>query len=202
MDTQFFDLIKLFLSLHPTIAPLLFVLIQVFLATFLIPCSLMTLVAGFLWGAIFGFCISTISTVFAASFTFYLSRSCFRSLLKNFLYKRFHKFKKYMLFKKVLSWKGLVLIQINPIMPISSSGYFFGLTSTSFKKFILLTIIVIIPLQIIYTSAGSFIFNILINEIFDANVFFKLLFFIILCLFSVKLFRFVILKNFGERFEK
>ena len=137
MDTQFFDIIKLFLGLHPIIAPLLFILIQVFLATFLIPCSLMTLVAGFLWGAIFGFCISTISTVFAASFTFYLSRNCLRTPLKNFLYKRFHKFKKYMLFKKILSWKEVVLIQINPIMPISSSGYFFGLTSTSFKKFIL-----------------------------------------------------------------
>lgn len=202
MDAQFFDLIKLFLSLHPTIAPFLFILIQVFLASFLIPCSLMTLVAGFLWGAIFGFCISTISTVIAASFTFYLSRCCLRAPLKNFLFNRFYKLKKYMLFKKTFSWKAIVLLQINPIMPISSSGYFFGLTATNFKKFILLTILVIIPLQIIYTSAGSLISTILISEIFDANVFFKLLFFIILCLFSVKLFRFMILKNFGERFEK
>jgi len=51
----------------------------------------------------------------------------------------------------------IILTQLNPLIPGSAFGYFFGLTNVNFYKYIIVTSLFSIPIQFVYIKFGQYI---------------------------------------------
>jgi len=154
-----FDCLQLFAMAYPKIGPCIFIISQIFLAIFFLPCSPLTLMAGILWGAYFGLGLSIVGTLASSSITFLVSRYLFRSKAKSILYQKFPSLFVFLQHIKRHDWKVMAILQLNPLIPASSLGYFFGISPITLSRYIALTFIFNLPFQILYAITGESISN-------------------------------------------
>ena len=108
-----------------------YILINVILAMFVVPCSPLTFVAVILWGPLIGGLISLLGTASSFVVTFSLSRK-YGGKIVSLLPERYSNIISHFLKNRFLGdWKSSFLILLNPLIPAASSGYFFGVTSIS-----------------------------------------------------------------------
>ena len=153
MIDQLYSLIHQLIEAHPVGAPVIFVASHIAFAVFLLPCSPLTLLAGAFWGGLNGFALSFLGALLSAVVTFVLSRAIFRSRLRTIMTKRYPVCGRL----KTMGDRDLMLVAatyINPAMPSSAAGYFFGLTDMSFTRFISLSAIFMLPLQSLFVLTG------------------------------------------------
>ncbi len=112
------------LTNHPVLAPFALVASQVLLASFVLPCSPLTALAGILWGFEFGIFYSTIATIISSLWTF--------------LYR----------------WKASMIAHANPVFPGASLGYAFGLSNVSVRSFAFGALVGTLPLQLMMVGIG------------------------------------------------
>jgi uncharacterized membrane protein YdjX (TVP38/TMEM64 family) len=140
---------------HPIQAPFFLIITHLILSSLLLPCSPITILAGILWGFNVGLIYSIISTILASTWTFYLSRFPLRLYFSN--YKNNPNWKRISVLVEKHGWAASFLAYINPILPASSLGLFFGLTELNFMPFLLGAGLGNLPLQIIQVYFGSYI---------------------------------------------
>lgn len=162
-----------------------YIIINVMLAMFVIPCSPLIFVAVMLWGPLIGGLISLLGTGSSFIVTFSLSRK-YGNKVVNLLPRRYSQTISHYLNNQFLSdWKSAFLILLNPLMPAASSGYFFGLTSIAFFSFFIGSMMAIIPMTIVYAYFGNEIFKSFLNN--DLYTFtFSLIGFILVIIFYRK----------------
>lgn len=142
---------------HPFLAPLLLVIMQLFLATFGLPCSPLSILAGVLWGLYFGILYSTLATVISSIWTFFIGRHFLIDWIKinsaagwwlriSRLIERYN-------------WKASMMAHANPIFPGSSLGYIFGASTIAFKPFLFGVVMGTMPLQFLTVILGSIVGN-------------------------------------------
>ena len=134
-------------------APLFLVSPQVLLAFFALPCSPLSVLAGILWGFYWGVLFSTIATLVASTYAYFLGRDVLkgwaeRKITSQRLARIIWLISKY-------KWKASVMAHANPVFPGSSLGYAFGLSKISFKAFFFGLFLGTIPLQILTVMVGS-----------------------------------------------
>ncbi len=159
----FIDYVHQILISYPFIAPIGFILVQMLMAMLFMPCSPMTILAGALWGAEYGLLISVFSSLWASSITFLIARIYLREKIEIWIGNRFPKLG--ILMPEILNhdWKVVAVSQLNPIMPASTLGYFFGLSPIKFTRYIGFSLVFMLPLQYLFVFTGNSIFDLLLK---------------------------------------
>lgn len=155
--------LTVFLQQHPLLAPLILTVVQLALASFALPCSALTVLAGALWGVWYGVLFSTLATIVASMWTFLLGRA----ILTRFVSKRVdHTW--YLKVQELINryhWKAAMVAHANPIFPGSSLGYIFGLSEVNFKSFVIGAILGTLPLQIVLVGIGHLTVKALVGNL-------------------------------------
>lgn len=138
-----------FLADHPLLAPFVFLLAQALFASFALPCSPLTALAGVLWGMEVGMLYSTLATFFASIWTFVLGRY----VLRDWLLGRMHSDVIQLIDRH--GWKASMIAHANPVFPGSSLGYAFGISSVSMKSYGFGALMGTLPLQIMMVGIGD-----------------------------------------------
>ncbi len=129
------------------IAVFLFILLQCVSASFLLPCSAFTLIAGSLWGWKLGLVVSVIATVLSSATTYFIGSHFYSKAAPEAIQRYSDSIAKYIVISPFLS---SVLVHVNPVFPASALGYFFGIKKSRFAPYILGCFIGTIPLQFIF----------------------------------------------------
>ena len=143
------------LAAHPYLAPALFIAVHVLLAVCLLPCSPMTLLAGVLWGGRLGFVLSLAGALASMAVTFALARGVLRDRIEGFLLRRYPRVAELLGKAVEHDWKLIAAVQLNPAVPGSSLGYPFGLTRIPFLRYLSLSFVFMLPLQLLLVQTGD-----------------------------------------------
>ncbi|MCL2201601.1 MAG: TVP38/TMEM64 family protein [Oscillospiraceae bacterium] len=138
---------------------LVFIVLYVVAATFMLPAFPFTLVAGLVFGSILGGLLSLIAATIGAVFAFIIARYVARDTIVS-------KFGSSPLFKKIddgLRDNGvsfLILTRLVPIFPYNVQNYIYGLTPIKLGTYALVSFICMAPGAFIY----AFLAGIIIEE--------------------------------------
>lgn len=154
MVEQFLGWINPILASHPLAAPIVFIGVHTLMAVFFLPCSPMTLMAGALWGGIYGLAVSICAAMVSSATTFLLSRSFLHAKIEGFLVHRYPKVAELLAQAAVHDWKLIAVSQLNPLIPASTMGYAFGLSRITLARYLLFSGIFMLPLQALFVMTG------------------------------------------------
>lgn len=141
-----------FLVHHPDLAPFFLIACQVFLASFVLPCSPLTMLAGLLWGFNVAILYSVIATITGSLWTFVLSRW----LLKRWISPQITPGVVQQINELITryTWRASAIAHANPAFPGSSLGYAFGMTDVSLISYAGGAILGVLPLQVMLVGLG------------------------------------------------
>lgn len=135
-------------------AGLLFILAMAVAMILLLPGILLTTGAGFVFGVFEGTLYVVIGTVLGGALAFLMARYLFGARARNFITSR----SRLRLVDDELTphgWKVVLLTRLIPFFPSKLSNYLFGLTSFSFKGFLVGCAIGYIPFSLHNVYLGS-----------------------------------------------
>jgi uncharacterized membrane protein YdjX (TVP38/TMEM64 family) len=137
-----------------TTGGVLFMCAQIVIAlSGILPASMICVLAGATYGFVFGFAIAAAGTMAGAILAFVLSRSFFRPTIEGMLSRRARLEKLDQMIARD-GWKIACLLRISPLMPFSATGFMLGLSSISFRDYLLGTL-ASLPALISYVAMGS-----------------------------------------------
>lgn len=142
---------------------LFFILLNVTFAIFFLPCSVFAVLAGSIWGDV-GTLVSVTASLAANASTFTISRTKIRSWIRGYLARRFPDSHRYFTLMETHDWKIIAAIQLNPILPAASFGYFVGLSEIKLKRYIFFSFLFTLPLNILLNLVGSSLVNLWKNS--------------------------------------
>jgi uncharacterized membrane protein YdjX (TVP38/TMEM64 family) len=132
---------------------LLFALVYVVAVVLLAPAELLSIAAGFLFGA-WGFPIVVVAATVGAALAFFASRYAVRTRLRRFLRDK----PRYAAIDRAVAeegWKIVALLRLNPLVPFNLQNYFFGATDVGFMPYAVATFLGIMPGAAFYVYLGT-----------------------------------------------
>lgn len=155
------DSIVFFLKSHPVIAPVVFAVVYAVMVMCLVPTLPLNLGAGLIWGPYWGGILTVIGASTGSAWAFLIARH----LASDFLNRKFSHSAWTWLREEIQrkEWQAVAFTRINPIFPFGPSSYFFGLTQIRFSRYIVATILTIVPLSILFAGVGSSIGGIVLD---------------------------------------
>jgi uncharacterized membrane protein YdjX (TVP38/TMEM64 family) len=136
------------------------IIIQGILSIF--PIAILFFAAGVLYGGLFGAIYSIIGYTFGAIITFYLAKKYGRDLERKWVAK-----KKTEHFEKILKRRGAIgvfLGRILVIFPADVVSFAAGIAEIKIKKFVIATILGVLPIILAVTFLGTAIISYLSNK--------------------------------------
>ncbi|MDO8412500.1 MAG: VTT domain-containing protein [Gallionellaceae bacterium] len=164
MVEHFLGVIQPILAHYPLAAPIVFIGVHTLMAVFFLPCSPMTLMAGALWGGMYGLVVSVVAAIVSSATTFCLSRSFLHSKIERFLMHRYPKVAGLLLQASAHDWKLIAVSQMNPLIPSSTMGYIFGLSRVTLGRYLLFSIVFMLPLQVLFVMTGHSVAGLLTSD--------------------------------------
>ncbi len=142
---------------YPRLASVLLVVFQVVLASFVPPCSPLTVLAGLLWGFDAAIVYSMIATIAGSLWTFVLRRWVPKGWLSS--EKMSLPITRGVLqqIEKLIvryTWRASAIAHANPALPGSSLGYAFGVTEVSLASYAGGAVLGVLPLQVMLVGLG------------------------------------------------
>ena len=134
--------------------PLVFILIYAAAATLLIPGSILTLAAGYLFGQFEGTAIVIVAATLGASLSFLISRYLARPLMQ----RRLDSYPKFVKIDAGIAARGayiVLLCRLSPLLPFGVLNYALGLTSVEFWPFVAASAVGMIPGTFAYVYLGN-----------------------------------------------
>lgn len=141
------------LGLRPVLAPVIFVLLHCVAAAAFIPCSPFTIVAGVLWGPVWGLLISVLAAWLASCLTFLVGRYALGSEWRSRLARSSPG--QALARLTVFGWRGVAFAQLNPVLPASTLGYLFGLSQLPLPTYAWSALVFMLPLQVALVGLGG-----------------------------------------------
>ena len=136
--------------------PLAYILIYIFITLTISPALPITIASGILFGPVMGVVYTAIGAGIGLSLSFLIARYIAREAIER-------KFGNTAIFKKIdegvkkEGWFILAITRLIPIFPFGIQNYVYGLTSIGFIKYVILSIIFILPGSSVYVMlAGAF----------------------------------------------
>ncbi|MGH8638071.1 MAG: TVP38/TMEM64 family protein [Burkholderiales bacterium] len=123
-------------------------------AVLLVPGSLLTLGAGFLFGVVKGTVVVSLGSTAGAAAAFLVGRSIAREWVARRLAGR-PKMASIARAVETEGFKIVLLTRLSPVLPFNLLNYAFGLTAVPFRKYILASWIGMLPGTIMYVYLGS-----------------------------------------------
>lgn len=147
------DIARALRGLGP-IALALYVVTYMLASLLFLPAALLSIGAGFAWGALGGFAVAVPSATIAASTAFLISRFFFSGRFRSWLLHqpRLHAV------ERAVNEKGaplVFLLRLSPMLPFPLLNYVFGLTLIPYRHFALATFIGMMPVTFMWTYLGS-----------------------------------------------
>ncbi len=130
-----------------------YILIYIVATVLLVPGAAITLLAGVLYGPLWGTLIVSIGATLGASAAFLLGRFAFREGVERATGKN-PKFKAIDAAIGTNGWKIVALLRLSPVVPFNLSNYFFGLTGIGFGPYVLASWICMLPGTLLYVYLG------------------------------------------------
>lgn len=118
----------------------------------LFPDSILAIAGGLLFGLYEGYIYTAIGALIGSSISFYISRKLGRGIVKKFTKDKLDNIEQ-MVNKNGFSI--ILLLRLIPLFPFDVISYGSGLTSVSYKDFILATFLGTIPGILIFTNIGA-----------------------------------------------
>lgn len=136
------------------IAFALYVATYVVASLLILPAVLLSIGAGFAWGALGGFAIAVPAATLAATCAFLVSRFFFSGRFRSWLLHR----PRLHAVERAVNEKGaplVFLLRLSPMLPFPVLNYIFGLTLIPYRAFALATFIGMMPITFMWTYVGS-----------------------------------------------
>lgn len=125
-------------------------------AVFLLPASVLTLGAGFVWGPFLGLAVVLPSALAAATTAFVLGRT----VARGWVQRRVSANPKFKAIDEAVASGGLrlvILLRLSPLFPFNLLNYTLGLTRVSLRDFVLGSAIGMVPGTFLYLYIGSLV---------------------------------------------
>lgn len=142
-----------------TIGYLIFTLIYILSAVFLIPASILTLGGGAIFGVVTGSILVSFASILGAILAFLIGRYFARGWVSN----QIEKYPRFQVVDEAVAkegWKIVGLTRLSPVFPFVILNYAFGITQVSLKDYIIASWIGMLPGTIMYVYIGSLVGNI------------------------------------------
>jgi uncharacterized membrane protein YdjX (TVP38/TMEM64 family) len=135
-------------------APLVFIVLYGISAVLLIPASILTISAGFLFGPWLGTAVVSIAATFGAALAFLIGRYFARDYVETMMSSN----DRYVAINRAISSQGsrvVFLMRLSPLFPYSLINYSLGLTQIRFSEYIIASWLGMLPGTIAYVALGS-----------------------------------------------
>ncbi|MBI3802785.1 MAG: TVP38/TMEM64 family protein [Nitrospirae bacterium] len=156
------EYLLVYLESHPTLAPVLFILLYGILPVFFLPTLPLNLGAGFLWGPWLGSFLAILGAAMGASLAFlssrYLVGGYFKEQFKQPIWNRL----KEGIDKQ--GWKAVAFTRIAPIFPFGPLNYFWGITPIPFRRYVWVSAVFMTPPIILFSFLGYSVGDLVLKE--------------------------------------
>ncbi|MBI2149300.1 MAG: TVP38/TMEM64 family protein [Acidobacteria bacterium] len=136
------------------LGPLVFAGLYTALTVALVPGSILTLLAGFIWGPLWGLVIVSPSSLIASSVAFALART----ILRNRIEQKVRKDERFAEVDRAIGQSGfkvVALLRLSPLLPYTLLNYALGLTKIRFRDYFLASFLGMLPATALYVYLGS-----------------------------------------------
>ncbi len=148
---QLFQTITLWLSEHPLLAPLLFVLLYVVVVMLLLPGQLLCLAGGALFGIWFGTLLNVTGATLGASLAFLTARHLASAQVERHMSDTLAQLQQGV---EAEGWRFVAMVRLLPMVPYNLSSYAFGLSRIPLKQFAAANAICLLPRLFVYAYIG------------------------------------------------
>jgi uncharacterized membrane protein YdjX (TVP38/TMEM64 family) len=133
------------------IAPIFFLLLYCLATLLFLPTMMLTLAGGVIFGPVLGTLFNLLGATFGAVCAFCISRYCVSERLAGTKNVRI---KNLIVGVENQGWQFVALLRLIPIIPFNLVNYGLGVTRIKFSHYVIVTIIFLIPAEIIFTYCG------------------------------------------------
>ena len=150
-----------------SISWLVYIVFYVLATVLVLPGSLLTLAAGFLFGLGYGFAIVSFASTTGATCAFLVGRF----LARDWVAAKLQALPRFSALDKAVGEQGAVVVlltRLSPLFPFSLSNYGFGLTRVKLGHYVLASWLGMIPGTILYVYLGSIASN--LTSIFTGDL--------------------------------
>lgn len=139
---------------HPGMAWLVFILTYVFAAVLVVPGSILTLAAGFIFGLPIGVLLVSIGSVLGAAAAFLVGRF----FARDWVAERISRLPRFKALDAATRHEGFVIVflaRLSPLFPFNLLNYGLGLTGVRFRDFFFASWIGMLPVTVLYVYVGT-----------------------------------------------
>lgn len=146
--------IKTWVAGFGKIAPLVYIGLYLVSTVFFLPGSPVTVLAGFVFGPLWGVFYASVASIISVSVAFLIARYVARDLVEGWV-KDNAQFRKIDEQVEEQGWRILMFTRLVPIFPFNLQNYAYGLTSIRFSTYVLVSAIFMLPGTAVFVQLGG-----------------------------------------------
>ncbi len=146
--------IKTWVTSFGRIAPLIYIGLYLVSTVFFLPGTPVTVLAGFIFGPLWGVFYASVASIISVSVAFLIARYVARDLVESWV-KDNAQFRKIDEQVEEQGWRILMFTRLVPIFPFNLQNYAYGLTSLRFSTFVLVSAIFMLPGTAVFVQFGG-----------------------------------------------
>lgn len=146
--------IKTWVTGFGRIAPLVYIGLYLVSTVFFLPGTPVTVLAGFIFGPLWGVFYASVASIISVSVAFLIARYVARELVERWV-KDNAQFRKIDEQVEEQGWRILMFTRLVPIFPFNLQNYAYGLTSIRFSTFVLVSAIFMLPGTAVFVQFGG-----------------------------------------------
>ena len=146
--------IKTWVTSFGRIAPLVYIGLYLVSTVFFLPGTPVTVLAGFIFGPLWGVFYASVASIISISVAFLIARYVARDLVEGWV-KDNAQFRKIDERVEEQGWRILMFTRLVPIFPFNLQNYAYGLTSIRFSTFVLVSAIFMLPGTAVFVQFGG-----------------------------------------------
>lgn len=146
--------IKTWVAGFGKIAPLVYIGLYLVSTVFFLPGSPVTVLAGFVFGPLWGVFYASVASIISVSVAFLIARYVARDLVEGWV-KDNAQFRKIDEQVEEQGWRILMFTRLVPIFPFNLQNYAYGLTSLRFSTYVLVSAIFMLPGTTVFVQLGG-----------------------------------------------
>lgn len=146
--------IKTWVASFGRIAPLVYIGLYLVSTVFFLPGSPVTVLAGFVFGPLWGVFYASVASIISVSVAFLIARYVARDLVEGWVQDN-AQFRRIDEQVEEQGWRILMFTRLVPIFPFNLQNYAYGLTSIRFSTYVLVSAIFMLPGTAVFVQLGG-----------------------------------------------
>ena len=139
------------LSLHPLLAPLIFILLYVAVVMLLLPGTLLCLAGGALFGVWFGTLLNVTGATLGGCLAFLTARHLAAAQVEQHMGDTLQRLQRGV---EAEGWRFVAMVRLLPMVPYDLSSYAFGLSRIPLAQYALTNALCLLPRLFVYAYIG------------------------------------------------